>query len=57
MSQGAKKTEHSGAKKGKGAYWGRKQVAKSESNRVRRETDKLETVAEDEELNHSEAKP
>jgi hypothetical protein len=36
----AKKTEHSGAKKGKGAYWGRKKVAKHESNRMRRIDDK-----------------
>lgn len=57
MGQCAKKTEHVGAKKGKGAYWGRKQIAKAESNRVRREDDKLEAVPEDEELNHSEAKP
>ncbi|OQX16012.1 MAG: hypothetical protein BWK76_12165 [Desulfobulbaceae bacterium A2] len=40
MGQGAKKTEHAGAKKGNGAYWGRKRVAKQESNRVRRENDK-----------------
>jgi hypothetical protein len=56
MSQGAKKTEHAGAKKGRGAYFGRKKIAKTESNRVRREVDKLETAAEFEELNHSEAK-
>ena len=30
------KTEHSGAKKGKGAYWGRKAWAKIESNKKRR---------------------
>lgn len=46
MGQGAKKTEHSGAKKGAGAYWGRKKVAKTESNRVRRETDKTESKTE-----------
>jgi hypothetical protein len=40
MAFQAKKTEHSGAKKGSGAYWGRKQDAKNESNRVRREADK-----------------
>lgn len=40
MGQGAKKTEHAGAKKGSGAYWGRKVAAKKESNRRRRETDK-----------------
>ncbi|GAM10679.1 hypothetical protein OR1_02972 [Geobacter sp. OR-1] len=49
MGQGAKKTEHSGAKKGCGAYRGRKQAAKSESNRVRRESDKAETKPESEE--------
>lgn len=46
MSQSAKKTEHAGAKKGNGAYWGRKQIAKSESNRVRREADKIESKPE-----------
>lgn len=40
MGNEAKKTEHSGAKKGSGAYWGRKAAAKKESNRRRRETDK-----------------
>lgn len=49
MAQGAKKTEHAGAKKGNGAYWGRKQIAKAESNRVRREADKREAQAEPEE--------
>lgn len=41
MGQGAKKTEHAGAKKGCGAYWGRKVAAKKESNRQRREDDKM----------------
>jgi len=41
MACGAKKTEHSGAKKGSGAYWGRKVAAKKESNRKRREDDKM----------------
>jgi hypothetical protein len=36
----AKKTEHAGAKKGNGAYWGRKADAKHESNRKRREDGK-----------------
>jgi len=36
----AKKTEHSGAKKGQDAYWGRKRDAKAESNKARRENDK-----------------
>lgn len=37
MAFEAKKTEHAGAKKGRGAYWGRKVDAKRESNRKRRE--------------------
>ncbi len=40
MGHEAKKTEHSGAKKGSGAYWGRKVAAKKEANRKRRENDK-----------------
>lgn len=40
VSNQAKKTEHSGAKKGRGAYWGRKKNAKHESNKVRREEGK-----------------
>jgi len=40
MGHEAKKTEHAGAKKGQGAYWGRKVAAKKESNRRRRERDK-----------------
>jgi hypothetical protein len=36
----ASKTEHSGAKKGKGGYIGRKKYAKSDSNKKRRENDK-----------------
>lgn len=36
MAHGAKKVEHSGAKKGSGAYYGRKAVAKHESSRTRR---------------------
>jgi hypothetical protein len=35
MAFKAKKTEHAGAKKGNGAYWGRKADAKRESNRKR----------------------
>lgn len=34
------KTEHCGAKKGNGAYWGRKKTAKHESNKARRVADK-----------------
>ncbi len=47
MAFQAKKTEHSGAKKGKGAYWGRKVDAKKESNRMRREDDKKIIFVED----------
>ena len=36
----ARETEHSGAKKGKGAYYGRKQDAKRDSDKKRRENDK-----------------
>lgn len=45
MAQNAKKTEHSGAKKGCGAYWGRKVAAKNDSNRKRRENDKASVAA------------
>jgi hypothetical protein len=38
----AKKTEHSGPKRGNGAYWGYKCEAKKESNRIRRENWKRE---------------
>lgn len=55
MGQGAKKTEHAGAKKGCGAYWGRKVAAKQESNRQRREDDKV-LIAE-EASDTDEAKP
>ena len=37
MALKARKTEHSGAKKGRGAFWGRKAEAKLASNRQRRE--------------------
>ena len=40
MAYGARKTEHSGPKKGRGAYWGRKCIAKKESNKKRREDGK-----------------
>jgi hypothetical protein len=36
MGYEAKKTEHSGSKKGCGAFWGRKVDAKKQSNRKRR---------------------
>ena len=42
MANRAKKTEHAGAKKGRGAFWGRKREAKRASNRRRRQTDKFE---------------
>jgi len=37
MAERARKTEHAGAKRGRGAYWGRKAEAKRESNKVRHE--------------------
>ena len=43
MAHAAVKTEHSGAKKGNGAYWGPKRAAKKESNKRRRHNDKLAT--------------
>ena len=42
MSSRVSKTEHAGPKKGRGAYWGRKKVAKAGSKRVRRERGKEE---------------
>jgi hypothetical protein len=42
MGYEAKKTEHSGPKRGEGAYWGYKWEAKKESNRIRRENWKRE---------------
>jgi hypothetical protein len=42
MGYEAKKTEHCGPKRGNGAYWGYKWVAKKESNRIRREIAKRE---------------
>ena len=40
MAYDAKKTEHAGAKKGRGAFYGRKVDAKKARNRRRREDDK-----------------
>lgn len=40
MAYNAKKTEHAGPKKGSGAFYGRKALAKKGSNRRRREADK-----------------
>lgn len=50
MANKARATEHSGSKKGEGAYWGRKAHAKKESNRKRRGNAKLaiETSLRDE---------
>lgn len=42
MAYKAKKTEHAGPKKGRGAYWGPKQDAKRESNKLRRRNWKQE---------------
>jgi hypothetical protein len=42
------KTEHSGAKKGKGAYYGRKKEAKRDSNKNRRKADKFASKSVDE---------
>lgn len=41
MAHKANKTEHCGAKKGSGAYWGPKEDAKHESSRLRRRRDLL----------------
>jgi hypothetical protein len=46
MAYQAKKTEHAGAKHGSGAYWGPKQDAKKESNKVRRRNWKREVREE-----------
>jgi len=40
MEYQAKKTEHTGAKHGSGAYWGPKKDAKKESNKIRRRDEK-----------------
>lgn len=42
MAQKARKTEHSGAKHGGGAYWGYKVDAKKDSNTRRRHNDEIE---------------
>ena len=44
MSVRVRKTEHSGPKRGQGAYWGPKWVAKAGSNRIRREQGKAEVA-------------
>ena len=43
MAYQARKTEHSGAKRGRGAYWGPKKDGKRESSRKRRENDRNES--------------
>jgi len=45
MADGARKTEHAGAKKGRGAYYGRKADANRVSNRRRRVEGKRLTKA------------
>ena len=47
------KTEHSGAKKGKGAYYGRKKEAKRDSNKNRRKADKAQAKEFSEEVTYS----
>lgn len=46
MAYHARKTEHSGPKKGCGAYYGAKADAKKESNRRRRRLDEREMVGD-----------
>ena len=40
MANKARKTEHSGPKKGRGAYWGPKRDAKKENAKLRRRNNK-----------------
>jgi hypothetical protein len=47
MGYTAKKTDHAGAKHGSGAYWGPKQDAKKESNKLRRRAARDLTIAEE----------
>ena len=42
VAYNSKKTEHTGPKKGRGAYFGRKHDAKSESRKARRQSDATE---------------
>ncbi|MBL8699928.1 MAG: hypothetical protein JNK67_16240 [Alphaproteobacteria bacterium] len=44
MPSRSRKTEHAGAKKGQGAFWGPKRVAKSASTIRRRREDKSEAA-------------
>jgi hypothetical protein len=45
MGYEARKTEHTGPKRGNRAYWGYRWKAKKESNRIRRENAKREVSA------------
>jgi hypothetical protein len=47
MANKAVATEHSGAKHGNGAYWGRKADAKAQSNKARRSNDRRLATATD----------
>ena len=47
MSRKAEKTEHSGPKKGRGAFYGRKAVAKKSSKKSRRAKDREEQRSAD----------
>jgi hypothetical protein len=40
----SKKTEHSGAKRGRGAFWGVKKEAKRASKKERRRVAKVESI-------------
>jgi hypothetical protein len=42
MGYSARKTEHTGAKHGRGAYWGSKYEAKLQSRKIRRRKWKIE---------------
>ncbi|MEI6498585.1 MAG: hypothetical protein WCO23_01355 [bacterium] len=45
MAYNAEKTDHSGPKKGQGAYYGRKAIAKKESSHQRRQNGRKEAAA------------
>ena len=47
MALRARKTEHAGPKKGRGAFYGHKAEAKHDSDRRRREDDKLAVADHD----------
>ena len=46
MGYEVKKTEHAGPKRGNGAYWGPKKIAKAESSKIRRRNWKHEIAVE-----------